>query len=184
MIRMWSWVFVLGLWACGTTTETPASSDGAAPPGDATLPPDPGPEGPISGLFDGLRVNFLDQLGGVYSAKEDDTNMSGDTLRDASTAGRVVKISFPGKVPGTFRCGDDGGALTSIRFTEPRGTYSTLGAADLTPCAIAVTQYGAVGAHIVGTFSGLLILTSGSTGSPKQVTVTDGKFDVLRLMDQ
>jgi hypothetical protein len=45
---------------------------------------------------------------------------------------------------------------------------------------IIVTEYGAVGDHIKGTFSG--VVKNGKTG--QSVNITKGKFDVIRRDNQ
>ncbi len=170
--------------ACGAPAESSSALDAGTPTRDVMGPIDPGPDGPISGLFDGLRLNFNDQDGSVYYSTQNKTTIGGQHRTDATDDAKVVQVSTVGKSQGVYHCGDDGGTVTGIVFSESQASYSTIAAADLTPCTISITHYGLVGEHVTGTFDGVLLLSSGSTTSPPRVTVTNGTFDVLRTLDQ
>ena len=189
MIRPFALLCILGVGACGSTNGGPDPADGATPPSDAPSDArsdlvDPGPAGPISAVLDGTRWNFTEQARSAYASTDNLTSIAGQARPDASIAAGSVLITTPGKAPGTFRCGDGGGVATSISFSGPAGSYSTTGSSDLTPCTVIIASYGAVGGRVVGTFDGVLLLSSGSTGSPRRITATTGTFDVVRAMDK
>ncbi len=74
-------------------------------------------------------------------------------------------LVFPGKTTGLFT--NQSGALN----------YKGLNSAAAESLTINVTEYGAVGDHIQGTFEGIFQSVSGP------ITITEGKFCVVRQPD-
>lgn len=97
---------------------------------------------------------------GYYSVKDSVTGLTCAAMDTTS-----FSLVFPGKTTGSFAW--QSGALT----------YKTLNTFAAKTININVTEYGAVGEEIKGTFEGTFQSTSGP------VTITNGKFCVIRHPD-
>ena len=122
----------------------------------------------------------VDRTFGEYITRDENTYISvfgnDQNFGDAS-----FNITFPGKTTGTFvtEVGSsdvDFQAGAGEEGTIRREEYSASGST----VTIVVTEYGAIGEHIKGTFSG--IVKNGKTG--QSVNISRGKFDVIRRDDQ
>jgi hypothetical protein len=185
-------VLLLAGTGCSSTDGvTRAKQDGSASP-DPTK--DPGPGAPNSGVFDGVRIDLPDRLMAVYSPSYAQTIVGAARNGPTSDTGQSLQIRVRGKQTGTFSCGDepDGGLTISMNYStneEKRSAgYVTTGSADLTPCTIVISEYGAVGEPIRGTFSGTFVATThtaepGTPPLPLKIMVTGGVFDIVRGAD-
>ncbi len=177
-----AWAFVAALVGCGT-----GGSTGGSEAGDSN-PCDPGPSGPVSGLFNRQCLDFTSSGSSLYDHVQDRTTVGAEVPADAATGGSRFTLLVPGNSAGQFSCDQnpDGGLTIGMTFGEATATYSTTGLASITPCAITIDAYGAVGGQVTGTFSGTLVATSrvGNPLPPAQVVVTQGTFAVTRMPDQ
>jgi hypothetical protein len=91
-----------------------------------------------------------------------------------------VTISFYGKTVGTYTCG---GGKASLRYSDlvANERYAAEPAEPGTTCTVTVTQVGAVGQRIKGTFSGVMWPIT-ATGYAT-LSVDGGSFDVIRGSD-
>jgi hypothetical protein len=184
-----AWALVMTFAGCdssGGLAIGGSLSDGSAAADDSS-PPDPGASGPVSGLFGGRRENFPSSDFSRYDHVQNRTTIGAQARGDAATDGRLLTLFVPGDTSGPFSCDQnpDGGLTIGIVFSQADATYSTTGLAWLTPCAITIDAYGAVGGQVTGTFSGTLVATSrvGNPLPPQQIAATDGTFAVTRLQD-
>jgi hypothetical protein len=87
-------------------------------------------------------------------------------------------LEFPGNMTETFTTHNDGGLTfdcgTGALGDIQRQEYS----ADNSAFTAIITEYGAVGEQVKGTFSGVVKIGTNS------VNVTEGKFDVVRIADE
>jgi hypothetical protein len=97
---------------------------------------------------------------GLYYVADDVTGVTAAAMDTAS-----FSLVFPGKTTGTFT--KQSGALA----------YKNVNSAAAETLNINVTEYGAVGDHIQGTFEGTFQSTLG------EITITNGKFCVIRQPD-
>ncbi|MBE2219151.1 MAG: carboxypeptidase regulatory-like domain-containing protein [Ignavibacteria bacterium] len=97
---------------------------------------------------------------GIYYTQDTITGVTCAAMDTVS-----FSLVFPGKTTGLFT--EQSGALT----------YKTLNSAAAKTLTINVTEYGAVGDHIKGTFAGTFMSQAG------ELTITDGKFCVIRQPD-
>ncbi len=106
-----------------------------------------------------VRLQTVVSLG-IYYTKDDVTGISCAAMDTVS-----FSLLFPGKTTGSFAW--QSGALV----------YKNLNTAGAKTVNINVTEYGAVGDHIRGTFEGTFQSGSGP------ITITEGKFCVIRQPD-
>jgi hypothetical protein len=193
ILRVIRWV---GAAVCLTLCSCSSSGGSGEVPGGG--PADPGPDGAVSGLFNGARVDlsptgrFPDGYA-VYSPSQDRTSVLASP-GDASP-GEVYSLDVfvRGQATGNFSCGDepDGGLTIGMTFypstSQWSATYVTTNSANLTPCTITITDFPAVGGHVKGTFAGALVATEragpANNYPPQQMNVTKGVFDVTRQPD-
>ena len=87
-------------------------------------------------------------------------------------------LKFPGNLADTFTTHNDGG----LRFDCGTGTIGDIRrqeySADNSAFTAIITEYGAVGSKVKGTFSGMVKIGTNS------VNVTEGKFNVVRISDE
>lgn len=159
------------LLGCGSSSPGAASDAGT----------DPGPDGPVSGLFNGQRINFTSDGFSLYTKAQNRTTIGAGIKGDAASSDMKVTILVPGNMPGQFAC--DPSLTVAITFDQYDATYSTTGQSV---CTVTIDRYGAVGGNVSGTFSGTLsaIQREGNPPPPAQVTVTGGTFTVVRAPDQ
>jgi hypothetical protein len=123
--------------------------------------------------FNGVRVNFEVYISAHYLALG--YNASADSIDSDSVDAIGIAIEQPGV--GTFDCSDDGIAAVTVQALGSDGetsSYAALGADD---CTMTVTEYGAVGEPVRGTFSG-------TVKAPNDTAVlTNGVFDLIRGSD-
>jgi hypothetical protein len=122
----------------------------------------------------------VDRTFGEYTTRDTSTYIS-VFGNDANYGDASFNITFPGQTTGTFvtEVGSsdvDFQAGAGEEGTIRREVYSASGST----MTIIVTEYGAVGDHIKGTFSG--VVKNGKTG--QSVNITKGKFDVIRRDNQ
>ena len=122
--------------------------------------------------IDGVTTNFVIQAAEVWPF-----NRTADTTElviEAANSGGSIVLHAMGTKPGTFNCTGD----VYVTYTVSRGTWSTFrtGAS----CTITITNYGAVGQPLAGTFSGKLTYLFGVTGTK---TFTNGTFTATRDPD-
>lgn len=102
----------------------------------------------------------------------------GSTVGFASgQSGTSISIGFPGNATGTWNVVDDSGDAM-VAVTLGGNTYI---GQDFT---LQVTEYGAVGQHVRGTFSGTFARFDQVTMEMVPVTVSNGSFDLLRNPDE
>lgn len=106
-----------------------------------------------------VRLQTITNIG-IYVAAD---NVTGITCASMDSA--AFSLVFPGKTTGNFT--QQSGTLT----------YKILNTYAAESMTINVTEYGAVGDHIKGTFEGIFQSIAG------QITITDGKFCVIRQTD-
>ena len=87
-------------------------------------------------------------------------------------------LKFPGNLADTFTTHNDGG----LTFDCGTGTIGDIRrqeySADNSAFTAIITEYGAVGSKVKGTFSGVVKIGTNS------VNVTEGKFNVVRISDE
>ncbi|MGK0369691.1 MAG: hypothetical protein ACJAYZ_001565 [Bacteroidia bacterium] len=87
-------------------------------------------------------------------------------------------LEFTGNMADTFTTHNDGG----LTFACGTGTIGDIKrqeySADNTALTAIVTEYGAVGAKVKGTFSGVVKIGTNS------VNISEGKFNVVRISDE
>ena len=89
-----------------------------------------------------------------------------------------ITLTIEGTAAGTYSCKT---GATSVTHVGPNaaGTNISFKAATATgDCSIVVSEYGAVGGKIAGTF------TASVVGNGETVSLTDGTFNVTRKADQ
>jgi len=122
----------------------------------------------------------VDRTFGEYTTSETSTYIS-VFGNDQNYGDASFNITFPGESTGTFVT-EEGSSVVDFQAgageegTIRREEYSASGST----MTIVVTEYGAIGEHIKGTFSGTV--KNGRTG--QSVNITKGKFDVVRRDDQ
>ncbi|HKQ70885.1 MAG TPA: hypothetical protein VJT73_16175 [Polyangiaceae bacterium] len=148
----------------------------------------------MSGVFNGMRVDFSDALSGFYSVSKDQTLITAHLPGTKVGEGTGLKLFVRGKMAGSFSCGDepDGGLSIGMGYSWTQGLtynadYATTNSASATPCSIVIASYGAVGARLSGTFSGGLIAIGrtgpSATDPPQHMRVANGTFDLVRGAD-
>ena len=158
---------------CGPETTTP------------TTPVDTTDNNPEPTFTNSLKVGFVqydmdldkERTFGVYNTGGDKTYIS-VFGNDADEGDVDFNIEFPGKTVGTFTTHDGGGAVfecgTGTEGDIKRQEFS----ADNSEFTVVVTEYGAVGEKIKGTFSGKV------KRGTNTIDVPNGKFEVTRLIDE
>jgi hypothetical protein len=139
---------------------------------------------PVSASFDGTLIQFSSGEIAYYQASAQ-TKLAAQYLGQMTTDDRSLTLFFQGKGAGTFACGTDAAAVEiGLTYDTSEGSYASTSSASLTPCQIVVSEYGAVGNSVTGTFAGTVFANSTLGGAPQQVRITSGTFDVTRLPDQ
>jgi hypothetical protein len=163
--------------SCGSTSEPNGALDGGfSVPAESSLDAN----GPVSASVNGVAEAFGTNDAAFYTVSED-----GTSIIASAGSSQGITLFVPGNQAGTFGCGSgpDGGVDVGMTFSQVEATYSTTNDATLTPCTIVITQYGAVGSIIVGTFTGTLVATSRIGAEPSQVSILSGQFTVTRGPD-
>jgi len=121
--------------------------------------------------------------GGGYSNQTIKLNANGSAVYDdvldatgcsfADAASNSAMVAFNGHATGTFAVNDDNGLVVNM------DNNTTL--IGLTSGTITVTQYGAVGSDIKGTFSGTGIVIK-NLSDPDTIQITNGNFKARRAM--
>lgn len=84
-----------------------------------------------------------------------------------------ITISIPGPIGvGMHNCSPTGMTVTRMALNFQGAGYNALN--QMANCTVDITQYGAAGQNIVGTFSGTLV------GGPGNATLTNGSFSIVR----
>lgn len=131
------------------------------------------------GLRDFSIVTEKERTFGAYSTGKDETGVI-VFGQDPKNGDIDFQITFPGKAKGTYITSETG--ANSLVFGLGTGTEGDLKRqeheASTTILTVSVTEYGAVGGKIKGTFSGQVKNTSGQI-----VNITKGIFEVVRKQD-
>lgn len=129
--------------------------------------------------FDRYELNIDETLtDGFYSTGDNSTvvNVSGN---DGKEGDADFTLTFPGNTTGTFTTHNNGGAT----FEAGTGTVGTVQRTEMDASSsdftIVVTEYGAVGEKIKGTFSGKVKNTNSQS-----IDIKDGEFEVTRKADR
>ena len=121
-----------------------------------------------------------DRTFGEYDTRDTSTYIS-VFGNDANHGDASFNITFPGQTTGTFVTVN---GSSDVDFQAGSGEEGTVRreefSASGSTMTIIVTEYGAIGEHIKGTFSG--VVKNGKTG--QSVNITKGIFDVIRRDDQ
>ena len=121
-----------------------------------------------------------DRTFGEYETRDTSTYIS-VFGNDPNYGDASFNITFPGQTTGTFVTVSGSSDVDFQAGAGEEGTiYREEYSASGSTMTIVVTEYGAVGEHIKGTFSG--VVKNGRTG--QSVNITKGKFDVIRRDDQ
>jgi hypothetical protein len=85
----------------------------------------------------------------------------------------IELVGAAATTPGTYSCdpSSTGGSLVSYQETATATSYTSFDSS----CTVTVTAVGAVGAHVSGTFAGMV-----RNGAATPRAIGDGAFDVLR----
>jgi hypothetical protein len=130
--------------------------------------------------FDLYKLNINEVLtDGFYSTGDNTTviNVSGN---DGTQGDADFTLTFPGKTTGSFSTQGMGELATFEAGTGAIGDVRRIEMnAGITPFTIEVTEYGAVGEKIIGTFSGTVKNTNSQS-----IEITEGKFEVTRENDR
>ena len=130
--------------------------------------------GSISVDFAGTPVNFE-----VFNASLYPTGfvIASDSIDSDTVDSLSLDIDEPGV--GTFDCSDYNVAVVRIQAPASDGDIASYESGVADDCTLTITEYGAVGEPIRGTFSGLVE----TTGSGEEATIENGMFDVIRGSD-
>lgn len=121
-----------------------------------------------------------DRTFGEYDMRDTSTYIS-VFGNDPNYGDASFNITFPGQTTGTFVTVNGSSDVDFQAGAGEEGTiYREEYSASGSTMTIVVSEYGAVGEHIKGTFSG--VVKNGRTG--QSVNITKGKFDVIRRDDQ
>lgn len=123
-----------------------------------------------SGALTGA-TNFSSFTVASFSTEGDETFIAGSTVAITSGASvaNLAVLTVPGKTTGTWSF-DDNAAMAMFFSSSPY--IATSG-------TITITEYGAVGGRIKGTFSGTTVNPIGSS----TVEITSGVFNIKREAD-
>jgi len=85
----------------------------------------------------------------------------------------VYLIGAASTTPGTYACDPTttGGSLITYQETATATSYTSFDAS----CSVTISQVGAVGAPVTGTFTGMV-----RNGAATPRSITNGRFDVMR----
>ena len=147
----------------GAASSSSASSTGASSSGSTSV------GGTVTLVVDGVTndAKYVVYLTGPYEGVV--------ATFPGMPDNKGLTMSFAMKATGTYTCAGDG-PYTGITYTD--GAGSSFGATHtLGSCTVEVTEYGAVGGTIAGTFSGMLSKGAGPGSSMLSVT---GTFSVTR----
>ncbi|MBL6729415.1 MAG: hypothetical protein ISP74_00705 [Bacteroidia bacterium] len=122
----------------------------------------------------------IDRTFGEYNSSDTSTYIS-VFGNDPNYGDASFNITFPGQTTGSFVTVVGSSEVDFQAGAGEEGTiYREEFSASGSTMNIEVTEYGAIGEHIKGTFSGTV--KNGKTG--QSVNITKGKFDVIRRDDQ
>jgi hypothetical protein len=162
--------------ACSSSSSTSpadAGADAASPPPPADAGADAS-QGTFSATLGDAGVESFDDIRGAALATG--ANQFNITARKGSS-GAQVHLQFPGAAAGSFKCHD-----ARVEYTDDsKNVYGTDVMLAGTDCAIDVSASGAVGQHVVGTFSATMRRVD--LGPPTTLDVS-GSFDVVRQADE
>lgn len=127
--------------------------------------------------FDSYELTLDETLTSAFYKTTNQTSVINVYGNDATLGNADFQITIPGQAVGTFTSHNNGGANVEIGTGEGvrREEFNTNG----TEFTVVVTEFGAVGEAIKGTFSGTV-----KDKFSKSVTVKNGTFDVIRTKDQ
>jgi hypothetical protein len=127
--------------------------------------------GPLSFDLDGVAMSA------TTAAAQVGTTAGQSFLRVLGTTSafslNVYLIGAASTTPGTYACDPSttSGSLVSYQETASGTSYTSFD----TSCTVTITQVGAVGAPVTGSFSGMV-----RNGAAAPRSITNGRFDVVR----
>ena len=162
---------------CGSD-EDPTTSSNNNNPQDST---------PTTSIDNQIQIGLelfkfnedIDRTFGEYNSRDTSTYIS-VFGNDPNYGDASFNITFPGQTTGSFVTVVGSSEVDFQAGAGEEGTiYREEFSASGSTMNIEVTEYGAIGEHIKGTFSG--IVKNGRTG--QSVNITKGKFEVIRRND-
>lgn len=130
--------------------------------------------GTVNMTFNGTQVE-LDVWYAKASARDDDFNFVADSTDGGSVDG--IQITFYPAGTGTFDCMNPLVADMVVQADDSEGSTASFESNRGTSCTVTVTEFGAVGEPVRGTFQAELGVVGGEIGS------VQGSFDLVRGSD-
>lgn len=130
--------------------------------------------GTVTADIDGVTVEF-EAYQVWYIAQFDSLGISANN--SASDAADGMSIEYIGGSVGTADCTNSAEGQLGLQAPREDGDPGSFQSQGQASCTITITEYGAVGEPIRGTFSGVV------AGSGESKTITNGSFDVIRGSD-